>query len=392
MTLDPAIVLREYEHLLVHSERFALADAVRAVHESEHVLTAVQMLAEVLIEPPPSSSSTTVGSSGIGSVASSSVGRAAPTARGSKRLSLRDVTDGIARRAATAEALVPTFLGPSELLMFAKALRELVRTPEIEAFWGLELDAHERDTLDVLVRVLRRLEQCLEALHAATATTAEHLIRLLDDAAEIVANSHSQRLLQYQQQIDASIESYRTALQAQPLCDAKQLEFAAKSIETSVAMMLLPHFEICRTITTASAHVEGNAGFTSAERSKVAQFVQTATRLKDRTAGFDSVLGDASAFIDAFSVCSSALKLQFRERLDEELFQAYVQDWKATQQAAQTVKRSAEFRAATERLEGLKTQMLHLHRAVQKSKQVESSDDPMRTRLSHESLSAFSES
>lgn len=27
-------------------------------------------------------------------------------------------------------------------------------------------------------------------------------------------------------------------------------------------------------------------------------------------------------------MCSSALKLQFRESLDEELFQAYVQDWK----------------------------------------------------------------
>lgn len=96
---------------------------------------------------------------------------------------------------------------------------------------------------------------------------------------------------------------------------------------------------------------------------------------------------------------SSALKLQFRECLDEELFQAYVRDWKNAKQAArvrawslakhedvhpfgsltepvlvclvvwfllgkQTVASSAAFRASTERVEGLKTQILRLDRAV----------------------------
>jgi hypothetical protein len=38
---------------------------------------------------------------------------------------------------------------------------------------------------------------------------------------------------------------------------------------------------------------------------------------------------------DAFLVCASALKLQFRESLDQELFLAYVEDWTAKRQAVQ---------------------------------------------------------
>lgn len=60
-----------------------------------------------------------------------------------------------------------------ELLAFARALGELVHAPELKAFWVLELDADERDTADVFVRVLRSLEQCIAVLQAATATTAE---------------------------------------------------------------------------------------------------------------------------------------------------------------------------------------------------------------------------
>lgn len=47
-----------------------------------------------------------------------------------------------------------------------------MRAPEVEAFWDLPLDAHERDAVSAFVRVLGSLEQSLEALGAATATTA----------------------------------------------------------------------------------------------------------------------------------------------------------------------------------------------------------------------------
>lgn len=98
---------------------------------------------------------------------------------------------------------------------------------------------------------------------------------------EIMENSHSKRLLQYQSQVDALVEDYKAALTgevpvlhldtskplvflillilcfldlvsaARSLCDAKQLAFEIRSLETSMSTMLLPHFEICRTITTA---------------------------------------------------------------------------------------------------------------------------------------------
>lgn len=61
-----------------------------------------------------------------------------------------------------------------------------------------------------------------------------------------------------------------------------------------------------------------------------------------------SLLRDCSTFVqqlqlferaanqDAFVVCSSAaLKLQFSESLDEELFRAYVADWKGAQMQLQ---------------------------------------------------------
>lgn len=43
-------------------------------------------------------------------------------------------------------------------------------------------------------------------------TLTQHLVKLLDDAVEIMESSHSQRLLQYQSQVDALVEDYEAAL------------------------------------------------------------------------------------------------------------------------------------------------------------------------------------
>ncbi|KAF4319564.1 hypothetical protein BBO99_00004641 [Phytophthora kernoviae] len=51
---------------------------------------------------------------------------------------------------------------------------------------------------------------------------------------------------------DPSVAMAMTKLQIyEPLQSAKQLRFGIQTIETSMSTMLLPHFEICRTITTA---------------------------------------------------------------------------------------------------------------------------------------------
>lgn len=46
-------------------------------------------------------------------------------------------------------------------------------------------------------------------------------------------------------------------------------------------------------------------------------------------------IADIFPLQDAFLVCSSALKLQFRESLDQELFLAYVNDWGTKRKALQ---------------------------------------------------------
>ncbi|KAF1330836.1 hypothetical protein FI667_g4699, partial [Globisporangium splendens] len=211
----------------------------------------------------------------------------------SKKATLQSAMDAIAKHMTILEATIPAFLGEKELQEFAKALNEFTQLPELDGLNNLVVDTGEKDAVKTLSTLFQELETHQTTLTEAMAATAaicsqltskrDHLVKLLDDATQIIENSHSKRLMQLEHDMERFMESYKTSFGARPLRDAKQLEHEIKLVETSMSMMLLPHIEICRTIAMAT------------------------------------------------------LKLQFQESLDEELFQAYVDDWKDKKQALKLV-------------------------------------------------------
>lgn len=84
---------------------------------------------------------------------------------------------------------------------------------------------------------------------------------------------------------------------------------------------------VCSVLNNSSAFV-GELKLFERAASQVRSLHHVCTRLSLHRVREAHVLSTRWTTQDAFSVCSSALKLQFRESLDEELFQAYVQDWK----------------------------------------------------------------
>ncbi|KAF1782697.1 hypothetical protein GQ600_25748 [Phytophthora cactorum] len=87
---------------------------------------------------------------------------------------------------------------------------------------------------------------------------------------------------------------------------------------------------------------------------------------------------------DAFLVCSSALKLQFRESLDQELFLAYVEDWVSKRETLQLTESSSEYQAATRRVQDLKEAIGRAHELAQTSQEKLALDDPSRESLAQE--------
>uniref|UniRef100_K3XAA7 Uncharacterized protein n=1 Tax=Globisporangium ultimum (strain ATCC 200006 / CBS 805.95 / DAOM BR144) TaxID=431595 RepID=K3XAA7_GLOUD len=346
-------LLHAYEQLLVHNERFALATVVQSV---QSVLLAVQQVKNALHDHAKTAQS---------------------TRSQSKRATFQSAMDAIAKHLTTVEAHAPVFLGEQELQRFAKALNEFTQLPELDGLCNWAMDNNEKaKTLLGLLQELGTHQTTLGEAMAVTATICsqltskrDHLMKLLDDATQIVENSHSKRLTQLEHDMKHFMESYKASLGARPLRDAKQLEHEVKSIETSMSMMLLPHIEICRTIALA----------------------------------FDGVLNDSSRFLaqlklferaaskDAFSVLSSTLKLQFQESLDEELFQAYVDDWKGKKQALKILGTSGEYCAASQRLDNLKADILRMQGHIERSKQQMDIDDPTRIILCHELALLFQE-
>lgn len=186
-------VLREYERLLVHNERFALADVVLSVHAVVEALTEVQRVLSAHASPSSSS---------YGNAKSAGAGRHHALA-GCRKPTFRDVMDAIARRTKHVQSQIPLFLGDNvrvlhvhsengfllnhwvlplidirmyvysqEMLVLTKALREFVQMPEVESFWDLEMDASEKSAVDALSDLLLRLKTYHDALSAAITATA----------------------------------------------------------------------------------------------------------------------------------------------------------------------------------------------------------------------------
>ncbi|KAE9003810.1 hypothetical protein PR003_g17081 [Phytophthora rubi] len=373
--MPTADLLRDFELLLVHTHRFLLADVVVCM---QRVVEDLQQLQRSLAVAGASTAASDIKSA--------------------------DALDRVSSRLQRVVSLVPSFLGETELRMLVTALQELIRlSGSLEACASIGVKTLQQ-AVELVATDTKALAQAVErnaAVCALLTKKRDYLAKFLEEAGQVLQNSHSRRVERYEKAIEQFTEDFKLALEDEHLQRTRQLHFDIETIETSMSTMLLPHFEICRTITTANAQVQPTASFSRANCDDIDTFVQTVARLKSGGITFRSVLQHAQEFLvqlalfeqaaskDAFLVCSSALKLQFRESLDQELFLAYVDDWNTKRKALQLAEASEEYQAAMGRLQDLKTAITRAHNLVQTSQEKMSLDDPARESLVQEVARIF---
>ncbi|POM73057.1 Hypothetical protein PHPALM_10132 [Phytophthora palmivora] len=394
--LDMADLLRDFEALLVHKHRFALSDVITCLQTIVGDLQDVQRVLKV--------------------------------ASCSSDKKSADLLSRVSRRLHHLVALIPSFLGDQELATLMHALQEFGRVSD-----GLEMHPKLQQSICILMDHSQALAAAVTretAVCTLLTKKRDHLATFLEEVKQVLQNSHSKRIEQQQHAIEQFTAEFKLALEVADefLQRAKQLHFDIQTIETSMSTMLLPHFEICRTITTANAQVLATGStFSKAECDEIDNFVRTAAKLKNgdttfRRFGFYRFCGaeilytvllqctsscksvPGTAYIirtsceqgawrlmrkDAFLVCSSALKLQFRESLDQELFLAYIEDLSAKYNVLQLTEASNEYQAATSHLQELKVAIGRAHKLVQTSQENLALDDPARDALAQEVARIF---
>ncbi|KAL7688204.1 hypothetical protein Plhal304r1_c020g0073281 [Plasmopara halstedii] len=246
-------LVREFETLLVHKHRFALSNIVFCLQDVIHDLQSVQHALS------------------------------AHAAITSMSRSDSEITSDLTRISSRLERLVtnvPLFLGEKELGLFLSALQEFTRLTV-----GLEMPSKLHQSLDMLSNHFDALKVAVaqDAAMCATLTKKRlYLTKFLDEAVQVLQNSHFKRVLQYQNVIEQLTAEFKLAVEDENLQQVKQLYYDIQMIEASMSKMLLPHFEICRTITTAHAQVQPTGGtFSKAECDNIKTFVQAATKLQD---------------------------------------------------------------------------------------------------------------
>ncbi|CEG41044.1 uncharacterized protein PHALS_11213 [Plasmopara halstedii] len=354
-------LVREFETLLVHKHRFALSNIVFCLQDVIHDLQSVQHALS------------------------------AHAAITSMSRSDSEITSDLTRISSRLERLVTN----------------------VPLFLGLEMPSKLHQSLDMLSNHFDALKVAVaqDAAMCATLTKKRlYLTKFLDEAVQVLQNSHFKRVLQYQNVIEQLTAEFKLAVEDENLQQVKQLYYDIQMIEASMSKMLLPHFEICRTITTAHAQVQPTGGtFSKAECDNIKTFVQAATKLQDGDTTYNrkanlvskSVLQDAQYFLsqlvlfeqaaqnDAFMVCSSALKLEFDKFLDQELFLAYVEDWNAKREMLQLAESSHGFVAASNHLLELRKSIKHAHDLAQSSQKKLALDDPTRHSILQEVARIF---
>ncbi|KAG6585094.1 uncharacterized protein IUM83_08410 [Phytophthora cinnamomi] len=374
--MPAADLLRDFELLLVRKHRFALADVAICMQRVVQDLQQLQRSLAVAVASATNSDKTSA-----------------------------DALDRVSSRLQRAVSLVPSFLGETELKMLVTALHELHRlSGSLEACTSIGV-VNLQQVVQLVATDTKALANAVErnaAVCALLTAKRDYLAKFLEDAGQVLQNSHARRVRKYEQAIEQFTGDFKVALEDENLQRAKQLHVDIETIQTSVSTMLLPHFEICRTITTANAQVQPTGqSFSRAECDDIDTFVETAAKLKGGDVTFRSVLQNAQVFLtqltlfeqaaskDAFLVCSSALKLQFRESIDQELFLAYVDDWNAKYKALQLTETSEEYLAASGRVEDLKAAITRAHNLVQASQKKLSLDDPARESVAQEVARIF---
>ncbi|KUF96986.1 hypothetical protein AM587_10013037 [Phytophthora nicotianae] len=252
-------MLREYESLLVHKHRFALSDVVTCLQTIVDDLQNVQHTLAVASVSADSNSD--------------------------------DVLTRIYGRLKRLVALVPSFLGEQELTMLLDALQE---------FGRLCSDPETHPKLYQSIDLLSGHSKALATAVARDTTVVslltkkrDHLAKFLNEAVQVLQNSHSRRVEQYQDAIEQFTGDFKLALQEPSLLRTMWMI-------SGESMFLLTNF-----YRNAQVQTMGSA-FSKAQCSDIDTFVRTAAKLKSGDAAFRSVLQDATKFLAQLSLFEQA--------------------------------------------------------------------------------------
>ncbi|RHY31792.1 hypothetical protein DYB32_004502 [Aphanomyces invadans] len=164
-----------------------------------------------------------------------------------------------------------------------------------------------------------------------------------------------------------SLVKYKHALQASPIKLEKQIQHEIRHFTQHMHSMVARHWQICHTLTRANAEVTPDCSLTARDVQLIDDFIKDVLRLHDDVGDFCSTAMAKDAFLeqitafetaashvsrraiikcehrcqvdprviriefltvvqDWFVVCTSPLKLNFHELLDQPLFGAYCDD------------------------------------------------------------------
>ncbi|TMW56191.1 hypothetical protein Poli38472_008839 [Pythium oligandrum] len=365
-----ARVVREYERLLVHRRRFVLGEVVQCLKMISESLESLEVL-------------------------------------------VTDDMGDVASHLGVMTKQMPVFLGDTDLQVFHRSLTAFVSRVELCHSEQVALEDSEKAIAKSISQVIRTLKQQIVvfevAVEAASPTASairhkrEHLISFLEEATKLLTKSHSSQRTAFQVRKDELLLEFQDAVQNEALRDIKQIKHDLLAIESSATEMLARHFEICRTIVVANAQVADDGVFNDSERQHIQAFVQSMMQVDGGIFALTSTNEEADTFFrqleffekaaeqDAFLVYSSALKLQFREQLDQELFRAYLDDWESKKNELSDLEDSEEYTAALERVSALKRDILRVQTLVLHSQENEALDNPLKSQLQEELRRVFVE-
>ncbi|KAF0691984.1 Aste57867_16890 [Aphanomyces stellatus] len=155
-----------------------------------------------------------------------------------------------------------------------------------------------------------------------------------------------------------SLLKYKHALQASPIKLEKQIQHEIRHFTQHMNSMLQPHWLVCHTLKRANAEIATDKDLTDRARQQIDTFVDQVLRLNDDMGEFCSVAMAKETFLnhvtsfekaatnDWFVVCTSSLKLNFKDLLDQPLFGAYCDDLQSRMKELHTLRNSNKFQAA----------------------------------------------
>ncbi|GLD94009.1 hypothetical protein PINS_up002620 [Pythium insidiosum] len=391
-------IMRQYERLLMQRSRFQLADVIQSLQPVLHELCGLQ---ELLAKATPATQTSSKQTTTL-------FQRQQHT-----KATFVSVMDNITRRLEALSRQIPLFFSDVELARMQQALHEFVSHSDLERFWDLDMTAKEKALADDVLLASQALTRVIKPLDATVAAAAmvtselqrkrEHFVRTLKEFMALHEAAESKRREGYELEVKQLMTEFEAALHVPALENERRLEHEIDAITATIYAMLETHMDICLAIKTANAQLNPSAPFDTGAREQIATFVDLTTQIKQGKTTLDSAIADVSNFLehlerfedaatqDAFAVLSTALKLEFTERLDVELFRAYLQDLGEKRNELQNVRESHEFQAATARVADLEREILRVESIAISRRRKDDANDPIRDLLKMEIVDLFAD-